>query len=233
MMEGMYDSEVPPLYAFGWVDEENQKVITPFSIPGGTSFLATGTWDTEYESLNQLAASAEYGALDPETAPVNFVFQTYHLMVAMYGLIMLTVILALVFTLRGGKIQNMKWLQRLVLISPVFPLIAIQAGWFTAEVGRQPWVVCTVATSPEGVSLLTNEGVSQSVSAPELVITMVLFLVVYAFLMVAWARTMGRFIKEGPVAEHEPTVGRAPLRADPEEQKPSPPLVRRRPREGR
>ena len=153
MMEGMYDSEVPPLYAFGWVDEENQKVITPFSIPGGTSFLATGTWDTEYEGLNQLAASAEYGALDPETAPVNFVFQTYHLMVAMYGLIMLTVILALVFTLRGGKIQNMKWLQRLVLISPVFPLIAIQAGWFTA-----------------------------------------------------WARTMGRFIKEGPVAEHEPAL---------------------------
>ena len=149
MMEGMYDSEVPPLYAFGWVDEENQKVITPFSIPGGTSFLATGTWDTEYEGLNQLAASAEYGALDPETAPVNFVFQTYHLMVAMYGLIMLTVILALVFTLRGGKIQNMKWLQRLVLISPVFPLIAIQAGWFTAEVGRQPWVVYPSATSPE------------------------------------------------------------------------------------
>ena len=206
MMEGMYDSEVPPLYAFGWVDEENQKVITPFSIPGGTSFLATGTWDTEYEGLNQLAASAEYGALDPETAPVNFVFQTYHLMVAMYGLIMLTVILALVFTLRGGKIQNMKWLQRLVLISPVFPLIAIQAGWFTAEVGRQPWVVYPSATSPEGVSLLTNEGVSQSVSAPELVITMVLFLVVYAFLMVAWARTMGRFIKEGPVAEHEPAL---------------------------
>ena len=206
MMEGMYDSEVPPLYAFGWVDEENQKVITPFSIPGGTSFLATGTWDTEYEGLNQLAASVEYGALDPETAPVNFVFQTYHIMVAMYGLIMLTVILALVFTLRGGKIQNMKWLQRLVLISPVFPLIAIQAGWFTAEVGRQPWVVYPSATSPEGVSLLTNEGVSQSVSAPELVITMVLFLVVYAFLMVAWARTMGRFIKEGPVAEHEPAL---------------------------
>ena len=133
-------------------------------------------------------------------------FQTYHLMVAIYGLIMLTDILALVFTLRGGKIQNMKWLQRLVLISPVFPLIAIQAGWFTAEVGRQPWVVYPSATSPEGVSLLTNEGVSQSVSAPELVITMVLFLVVYAFLMVAWARTMGRFIKEGPVAEHEPAL---------------------------
>ena len=68
------------------------------------------------------------------------------------------------------------------------------------------WIAPPSATSPEGVSLLTNEGVSQSVSAPELVITMVLFLVVYAFLMVAWARTMGRFIKEGPVAEHEPAL---------------------------
>lgn len=90
-----------------------------------------------------------------------------------------------------------------MLISPVFPLIAIQAGWFTAEVGRQPWVVYPSATGPDGVSLLTSEGVSQSVSAPELMITMVLFLVVYAFLMVAWARTMGRFIKEGPVVETE------------------------------
>ena len=204
MMEGMYDSEVPPLYLFGWVDEENQEVITPFAIPGGTSFLATGSWDTEYQGLNDLAQTEKFGALDPETAPVNFVFQTYHLMVAMYGLIMLTTILALVFTFRGGRIKNMKWLQRLVLISPVFPLLAIQAGWFTAEVGRQPWVVYPSATAPEGVNLLVNEGVSQSVSAPELMITMVLFLVVYAFLMIAWARTMGRFIKEGPVEDTAP-----------------------------
>src|SRR5699024_6416937 len=66
MMEGMYDSEVPPLYAFGWVDEESQEVITPFAIPGGTSFLATGEWDTEYQGLNDLAETEEYGAIDPE-----------------------------------------------------------------------------------------------------------------------------------------------------------------------
>ena len=69
------------------------------------------------------------------------------------------------------------------------------------------------ATGPDGVSLLTNEGVSQSVSAPELMITMVLFLVVYAFLMVAWARTMGRFIKEGPVVEKdEPALAGAAVK---------------------
>lgn len=201
MMEGMYETEAPPLYAFGWVDEENQKVITPFAIPGGTSFLATGTWDTEYLGLNQLAETEKYGDFDPATAPVNAVFQNYHIMVMMYGLIMVTVILALVFTLRGGKIRNMKWLQRLVLISPLFPFIAIQTGWFTAELGRQPWVVYPSTSGPEGVSLLTNAATSQSVTVPELVITIVLFVVVYVFLFAAWVRIIGRFIKQGPMTE--------------------------------
>lgn len=201
MMEGMYDSEVPPLYLFGWVDEESQEVIAPFSIPGGTSFLATGTWDTEYQGLNELAETEQYGALDPDTAPVNTVFQTYHLMVAMFGLILITVVLVLVFTIRGGKIKNMKWLQRLALISPVFPFVAIQAGWFTTEVGRQPWAVYPSTTGPDGVSLLVSDGVSQSVSSPELLITLVLFLAVYAFLLIAWARVIGRFIQEGPVTD--------------------------------
>lgn len=201
MMEGMYNSEVPPLYAFGWVDEDNQKVIAPFGIPGGTSFLATGTWDTEYLGMNQLAETDKYGDFDPSTAPVNAVFQTYHIMILMYGLIMITIILSLVFTLRQGKIKNMKWLQRLVLISPLFPFIAIQTGWFTAELGRQPWVVYPSTTGPDGVSLLTNAATSQSVSVPELVITIVLFIVIYVFLFVAWIRIVGRFIKQGPVEE--------------------------------
>ena len=142
---------------------------------------------------------------------------------------MLTVILALVFTLRGGKIQNMKWLQRLVLISPVFPLIAIQAAGSRPKsppaVGGVP-----VRNQPRRRQPAHERGVSQSVSAPELVITMVLFLVVYAFLMVAWARTMGRFIKEGPVAEHEPALEGAAAGKTPKAKQP---LVRRRPREGR
>ena len=65
-------------------------------------------------------------------------------------------------------------------------------------------VVYPSATGPEGVTLLTGEGVSQSVSNVELLITMTLFLVVYLVLIVAWARVMGRFIKEGPVVTRRP-----------------------------
>lgn len=201
MMEGMYDDEVPPLYAFGWVDEENQQVITPFSIPGGTSFLATGTWDAQYQGLNSLAQTEKYGDMDVADLPVNLVFQSYHLMVAMYGLIMITAILAVVFSLRGGRIRSMRWLQKLLLVSPLFPFIAIQVGWITAEVGRQPWVVYPSTSGPDGVSLLTNNAISQSVSAPELLLTLALFAAVYVFLFIGWARVISRFIERGPVGD--------------------------------
>ena len=209
MMEGMYDDEVPPLYAFGWVDEENQQVITPFSIPGGTSFLATGTWDAQYQGLNSLAQTEKYGDMDVADLPVNLVFQSYHLMVAMYGLIMITAILAVVFSLRGGRIRSMRWLQKLLLVSPLFPFIAIQVGWITAEVGRQPWVVYPSTSGPDGVSLLTNNAISQSVSAPELLMTLALFAAVYVFLFVGWARVISRFIKRGPVGDAAPAADAA------------------------
>ena len=199
MMEGMYNDEVPPLYAFGWVDEESQQVVTPFSIPGGTSFLATGTWDAQYQGLNSLAQTEKYGDMDVADLPVNLVFQSYHLMVAMYGLIMITAILAVVFSLRGGRIRSMRWLQKLLVVSPLFPFIAIQVGWITAEVGRQPWVVYPSTSGPDGVSLLTNNAISQAVSAPELLLTLALFAVVYVFLFIGWVRVISHFIKRGPV----------------------------------
>ena len=209
MMEGMYGDEVPPLYAFGWVDEENQQVITPFSIPGGTSFLATGTWDAQYQGLNSLAQTEKYGDMDVADLPVNLVFQSYHLMVAMYGLIMITAILAVVFSLRGGRIRSMRWLQKLLLVSPLFPFIAIQVGWITAEVGRQPWVVYPSTSGPDGVSLLTNNAISQSVSAPELLLTLALFAAVYVFLFIGWARVISRFIERGPVGDAAPAANAA------------------------
>lgn len=201
MMEGMYESEVPNLYAFGWVDEKTQEVITPFAIPGGTSFLATGSWDTEFQGLNNLAETEKYGDMVVEDLPVNLVFQSYHLMVLMFGAIALVLVLVLIFTFRGGKITTKKWLQRLMIISPIFPMIAIQSGWMTAEFGRQPWVVYPSATGPDGVSLLTSEGISQAVSAPEIILTLALFGLVYTFLFVALIRVVFKFIKQGPVLE--------------------------------
>ena len=198
-MEGQYADEVPPLYLFGWVDETNEEVLGP-SLPGFTSFLATFSFDTEYPGLNSLADSERYGDLDTSELPVNAIFQVYHLMVALSGVIALIIILALI-AMKMKKVSEWRWLQKLLVISPIFPFIAIEAGWFTAELGRQPWVVYPAASSPDGVALLTNEAISRSVTAPELLLTIVLFCAVYLLLFVAWGRMASKFVKEGPVAE--------------------------------
>ena len=100
--------------------------------------VATGNFETEYPGLNELAQTEEYGDMVVEDMPVGLVFQSYHLMVAMYGLIMLTSILVLVFTFKGGRIAKMRWLQWAAVLSPIWPFIAIQTGWITAEVGASP-----------------------------------------------------------------------------------------------
>lgn len=196
-MEGMYEDEAAPLYLFGFVDEENQQVIAPISIPGGTSFLATNDFNTVLPGLNSLSQTDQFGDLNPEEMPVNLVFSTYHTMVAMFGLICLILLLVIIGLVRK-KIPDWKWLQRIMIISPLFPFLAIEAGWWTAEVGRQPWVVYPVVGGPDGVSLLTENGISLSVTPTEMVITIVIFVVIYALLFVAWARLVAKFIKEGP-----------------------------------
>lgn len=201
MMEGHYEDGTLPLYAVGFVDEENQSVAAPFVLPGFTSWLATGDFNTEYKGLNTLAE--ENPDIVVEDLPVNFVFQTYHFMVAMFGGIALLLVLALLVAFKKkGALSNLgskKWVQWVLIVSPLVPIAAIQAGWATAEVGRQPYVVYPSTSGPEGVSLLTNDAFSQSVSAPELLITIALFVAVYALIFVAWARIIGRFVKEGPV----------------------------------
>lgn len=207
MMEGAYNGEAMPLYAVGWVDEASQEVVAPLAIPGGTSFLASGTFDKEYPGLNDLAKSGAYGSdFTEETVsqlPVNTVFQSYHLMVVMFGLIALTTLLAFVFTFRKGRIKGMRWLQNLAIVSPLFPFVAIQAGWITAEIGRQPWVVYPATNSPDGVSLLTQSASSASVSSPELAITLTLFVLIYLFLIIGWARIVCHLIKVGPRIEED------------------------------
>ena len=198
MMEGHYEDGTLPLFPFGWVDEESREVISPFAIPGGTSFLASNDFSTEYPGLNTLAA--ENPDINVDELPVNAVFQSYHLMVILFGVIAVVVVLALIAAFKkGNKLLDHKWLQWLLIVSPAFPLVAIQSGWITAEIGRQPYVVYPATSSPDGLQLLTNDAISQAVSAPELFITIALFVIVYVLILVAYLRLVARFIKEGPV----------------------------------
>lgn len=199
MMEGMYESGPSEMSLFGIVDEANEETLS-VSIPGGTSFLATGDFSTPYPGLNELAAQERFEDIDVSTMPVNFVFQTYHIMVALFGVMIICLALVFIFTRKGSmeRMQRSKFMQWLMILSPLFPFLAIQCGWFTAEVGRQPFVVYPSTTGPDGVSMLTQSGTSVSVQPFELIITLALFFIVYLLLFIGWARVIGRFIKEGP-----------------------------------
>jgi len=201
MMEGLYNSEVAPLYLAGWVNEETQEVSGIVLHPGGSSLLASGSADTEFPGLNELVATEQFAGVSVAELPVNLVFQSYHLMVLMFGAIVLLLVLTLIFTFNKEKITSQRWLQRLLIFSPLLPMIAIQSGWLTAEFGRQPFVVYPSTSAPDGIVLMVSNGVSQVVSAPELLITLLLFMLVYLFLAIALIRVVFGFIKKGPVLE--------------------------------
>ena len=118
-------------------------------------------------------------------------FQSYHLMVALYGLIVLWVIFALVVRSKVNKGAALpKGLLKALYFAPLIPWLAIEAGWFVAEFGRQPWIVWE--------ELLVADAVSPAVDGIQLVITMLLFIVVYGLLLFLFLKNAFRIAKEGP-----------------------------------
>lgn len=179
-MEGAFETGTMELSLFGWVDEANETTYT-IGLPGGTSFLASGSFDTEYPGLNDFAE-------DERPSGVNAIYQSYHLMVALFGVIVIVLVLG--GLTMAGKLKNSRWHLQILRWSWVAPMVAIQAGWFTAEFGRQPWIV-------QGL-LKTADAASLSVDAIQLLITLVLFTVVYAFILILWIRMLVHTVKLGP-----------------------------------
>lgn len=185
-MEGQYETEPVPMYLFGIVDTENGTVIGP-SIPGLTSFLAAGDFNAEYPGLNDIEA-ADPGST-PTATEVQITFQSYHIMIVMMGVIMLGVLLALIMAF-GKKLKTKRWPYVLMLFLWIAPFLAIQFGWATAEVGRQPWIVTG--------ELKTLDAISPSVPADQLLLTIGLFIIIYLVIFIAWARIFSKIVKSGP-----------------------------------
>ena len=192
------------MYLVGVVDTESQEV-KGIGFEGLTSWLASWSTETAYPGLNDIAAE-DNGMIGDRTVdemPTNVVFQSYHIMVAMFGVIVIVLVLALVGAFqKNGSLRTKKWWQWILFLGPIAPFIAIQAGWMTAEVGRQPWIVYPATSSQidsPNVQLLVNDAISEAVTAPELLVTIVLFIALYLFLIIAWIRLIRGYIKKGPV----------------------------------
>jgi cytochrome d ubiquinol oxidase subunit I len=195
-MEGHYDSSArADMYLFGYVDMRNQKT-SGLKIPGGLSFLVHGDFQTPVTGLN---------AFKPDERPsqVNSVFQFYHLMITV-GMAMIGLSLLGTWLWWKKKLFDKRWLMWIFAFSVLLPQIGNQAGWFTAELGRQPWVVYGL--------LKTSDGLSRIVTANQIVFSLVLFTLVYIVLFALFLFLLNRKIQHGP-ADHEAEQGSAARRA--------------------
>jgi len=179
--EGHYDSlAVADMYLFGWVNDDKQTV-TGLKIPKGLTFLIHQDFTTPVTGLN---------AFDKNDRPgqVNFVFQTYHLMISI-GMLLIGLTLFSLFLWWKGKLFNQRWLMIVFSFSVLLPQIANQVGWYSAEVGRQPWVVYGL--------LRTCDALSENVKAEQVLFSLILFALVYLILFILFIYLLNKKIQHG------------------------------------
>jgi cytochrome d ubiquinol oxidase subunit I len=155
------------------------------------SYLVHGDKQTEVKGLSEFPEN--------DWPPVGMIFQTYHLMVALGMFFIGLTFFSLIYLFKGNFFRQ-KWLLKIFVISVILPVLANQLGWISAERGRQPWIVQDL--------LRTSEGISKSVTANEILLSLVLFIVVYILLFLVWIYIIDKEIKHGPdCPEDMPAVG--------------------------
>lgn len=185
-LEGHYDSSAKAdMFILGYVNNETQKV-SGLKIPGGLSFLTHGSFTRPVTGLNAFP-------VEDRPKQVNAIFQFYHIMVAC-GMAMIGLTLLAVWLWRKNKLFETKWLMWIFVFSVLLPQIANQAGWFAAEMGRQPWVVYGL--------LRTSDALSKTVTANQVLFSLILFTVVYLLLLLLFLYLLNKKIKHGPVSIH-------------------------------
>ena len=197
--------------------EGNQVGIneSALKIPGLLSILVSGDFlnpgkgaQTEVKGLNDLPSDAFLQRRYPDKTPaqiadvrpeywpnVPVVFQTYHIMIACWGGIALVAFLGLFLWWRGKLWQPehsrfIRFFLWLCILSIFLPQIASQSGWFTAEMGRQPWVVYEI--------LKTSEALSEVVRANQVLTSLILFGLIYFLLFLIFLYSLNSKIQHGP-----------------------------------
>jgi len=180
--EGHYPESAPAdLYLLGWVDENNEEVVG-IAIPKMLSFMVHRDFDAPVTGLRAFAPE--------DRPPVNIVFQTYHAMVAIGMMLIGLAALGLVL-LRKERLFRTPWVLKIFVVAVLLPQLANLLGWMSAEIGRQPWIVYGL--------MRRTEGLSRTVSAGQVLWSLIMFGIIYALLLAAFIFLLDKKIKHGPV----------------------------------
>lgn len=182
-MEGLFKSEIgAPIVILGQPDEEHERIDNPFAVNKVLSFLIYGTTTAEVKGLKEFPKNVW-----PTNIPL--LYYSYHIMAGL-GTIFVAVMAVAAFLLWRKKLFLSRWMLWILMLSLPFPYIANTAGWMTAEIGRQPWLVYNL--------MRTTEGYSKYVHAGNGLFTLLGFMGLYAVLGILFLFLMHREIAHGP-----------------------------------
>jgi cytochrome bd ubiquinol oxidase subunit I len=186
-MEGQFHTERgAPIVILGQPDVEQQKIDNPLAVNDVLSFLIYGTKSAEVKGLDQFPRDQW-----PTTLPL--LFYAYHIMAGLGTYFVLLMAVA-AFLLWRGRLYDTSWILWPIMLSFPLPYIANTAGWMTAEIGRQPWLVYGL--------MRTSSGYSLHISSGNVLFTLLGFLGMYAGLSILWIVLVYQFIQTGPASEH-------------------------------
>ncbi len=169
-----------PLNLFGWPDMQDEKTKYAVQIPHLGSIILTHTFDGQFPGLSEYP---------PEDRPNStIVFWSFRIMVGL-GLLMLALGGWAFWLRRGGRLYENRWLLRFAIAMGPSGLIAILAGWFTTEIGRQPWVVYGVMRTADAVS---------NHSALALSTSLIAFIIMYFCVFGVGVSYMLKLVGKGP-----------------------------------
>jgi len=184
--EALWDSENPAsmsLFTFG--DEKNRKDVFAIKIPGALSFLAYNKFEGEVKGINNLQkeAEAKFGPGD-YVPPVAVSYWTFRIMVGA-GFLMLLIALLTTIQAFKSKFEFKPLWYKIVFWSLFLPVIANSTGWLFTELARQPWTVFGL--------FQTADSVSNTVTAGEVLFSLIAYTLLYAALIVIMISVFKKF----------------------------------------
>jgi cytochrome d ubiquinol oxidase subunit I len=212
--EGHFQTGPADMSLVGLPDSEAERIRFNIAIPGGLSFLIHWDFDEPVVGLDRFRPD--------DRPPVFLTYTSYHIMIGL-GMAFIGLTLLASFLHWRGRLYDTRWLMWVFVFAVLGPLVANQLGWVAAEVGRQPWIVHPpvewtgdgdlvvgadgVVVYDEKLGLRTEDAVSTSVTASQVLGSLIGFGAIYLFLLIAWLYVLDRKIRKGPEPLDEPTGG--------------------------
>jgi cytochrome d ubiquinol oxidase subunit I len=182
-MEGRFNSGPwAELNMIGQPNVEQQRLESAVRLPGVLSFIAYGSFSADVKGLKEFPK-------DAWPTNIELLYYAFHIMAGLGTLFIGLMALGALF-LYKGSILHQRWLLWMLMLAVPFPFIANTAGWLTAELGRQPWLIYGILRTADGSSHLVHSG--------ETLFTSLGFAGLYFVLGVLYLFLIGREIAHGP-----------------------------------